>query len=189
MGALQNPKHEKFASELAEFKPKLEAFVAAGFAPHPGNARRLAVNDKVRRRVRELLEEAAEYADIRRARILVELDRVGRSNLADFYDADGITLKNIKDLPRHVTAALAGLERDDDGKLRVKLHPKNEANITLLKHLGGLPEPERADVNIFNVLAVEDQRVLADYLEALAGGAEAARLPAPGERGAPGEVP
>lgn len=182
MPALANPKYEKFASELAELKPPLEAFVNAGFAPHPGNATRLAKRPEIRARKLELLNEAAEFADIRRVRVLIELDRPGRANLADFFEADGKTLKNIKELPRELTAALASIEWDDLGRPKIKLHDRNTANITLLKHLGGLPEPERAPVNIFNVLSIEDQQLIADALEALPGGADGIGEPVSGER-------
>lgn len=198
MAALRDPQYEKFASELAELKPRIEAFKAAGYAPHKGNAARLAKRPEIKARVQELLDEAAEYADIRRARVLVEIGRVAFVNVQDLYEDDGVTLRNIKSLPRSLTAALAGIEwqktgEDNDGKPIyspvAKLHDKNQANFTLLKHLGGLPEPERRDVNIFNVLSIEDQRALADFVEALDGGAPSPGLGAPSERGAPGEIP
>lgn len=179
MAALKDPQHEKFASELAELKAPIEAYKLAGYVPDRGNANRLARKPHVRARVQQLLDEAAEYADIRRVRVLVEIDRVGRANLADFFervstgrDADGkeqfeIRMRDITRLPRHLTAAIAALEFDETGRPKLKLHDKNAANFTLLKHLGGLPEPERNDVNIFNLLSVEDQRVLVGALEDL----------------------
>lgn len=183
MPALKDPQYEKFASELAELKSPTEAYKLAGYAPHRGNANRLSKRPEVRARVSELLNEAAEYADIRRTRVLVEIDRIGRANLADFFervslgkDDKGrelyeIRMRDITTLPRHLTAAIAGIEWDDAGRPKLKLHDKNQANFTLLKHLGGLPEPERNDVtNIFNLLSVEDQRVIVGALEALAGG-------------------
>lgn len=190
MPALLSPKHEKFACLLAEGIDRIEAYKQAGYTPDRGNANRTAGRKDVRARVQELLNEAAEYTDIRRVRVLVEIDRVGSANLADFFeptfDAEGkrsgYALKDITALPRRLTAALAGIEWDDDGRPKIKLHDKNQANFTLLKYLGGIPEPERADVNIFNVLSVEDQRALADYLEALDRGPQAPRLAASGER-------
>ena len=83
MPALKDPQYERFACELAELKPAVEAYKLAGYAPHRGNAARLARRPEVRFRVQELLEEAAEFSDIRRVRVLVEIDRVGRANLAD----------------------------------------------------------------------------------------------------------
>lgn len=182
MPALKDPQYEKFASELAELKAPIEAYKLAGYAPHRGNATRLARRPEVQARVNELLEEAAEFADIRRVRVLVEIDRVGRANLVDFFervvtgqddkgrDKHEIRMRDITTLPRHLTAAIAAIEFDDLGRPKLKLHDKNAANFTLLKHLGGLPEPERNDVNIFNLLSVEDQRVVVQALEALSGG-------------------
>lgn len=186
MAALKDPQHEKFASELAELKPPIEAYKLAGYVPDRGNANRLARKPHIRARVQALLDEAAEYADIRRVRVLVEIDRVGRANLADFFervktgkddngkDTFEIRMRDITTLPRHLTAAIAGLEFDEFNRPKLKLHDKNAANFTLLKHLGGLPEPERNDVNIFNLLSVEDQRVLVGALENLARGQIAA---------------
>jgi hypothetical protein len=192
MPALRNPKYEKFSNELAELKPLLEAFKAAGFAPHAGNATRLSKRPEVRARVQELLDEAAEFADIRRVRVLLEIDRVGRANLIDFFERDEggtLRLRDLTALPRHVTAALAAIEWDDNGRPKIKLHDKNQANFTLLKHLGGLPEPERPDLNVFNVLSVEDQRTLADFVEALAGGTKGPGGAAALEHRPAGEVP
>jgi hypothetical protein len=194
MSALKDPQYEKFASELAELKAPIEAYKLAGFVPHRGNANRLARRPEIKARVQQLLDEAAEYADIRRVRVLVEIDRVGRANLADFYekvslgkDDNGneqfeVRLKDITSMPRHLTAAIAGIEWDEAGRPKLKLHDKNQANFTLLKHLGGLPEPERNDVNnIFNLLSVEDQRVFIVALEALARGQIAAGAENAGE--------
>jgi hypothetical protein len=179
MSALKDPQYEKFAAELAELKPPIEAYKLAGFVPHRGNANRLSKRPEIKARVQQLLDEAAEYADIRRVRVLVEIDRVGKANIADFYEADGKTLKNITQMPRRLTAAIAGINWIEDGvdadgkvtyRAEIKFHDKNQANFTLLKHLGGLPEAERNDVNIFNLLSVEDQRIVVAALEAQPGG-------------------
>jgi phage terminase small subunit len=170
MACLFPPQHERFAVELSLFKTPVEAYKLAGYVPDRGNARKLARKPFIQNRVAELVGLQAELAEIQGARVLVELWRVGRANVADLFEDDGVTLKNVKKLPRELTAALHSLEWDEDGKPKVKLHDKNQANITLLKHLGGLPEPERPSVNILNILSVEDQRALAEALEALPGG-------------------
>lgn len=192
MGALRDPQWEKFACELAELKAPLEAYKLAGYLPHRGNASRLARRIEVRTRVKELLDEAAEFANIRRVRVLVEIDRVGRANLQDFVEAelaaDGkptgrVKLKDLTQLPRELTAAIASLEYDDAGQPKIKLHDRNQANFALLKHLGGLPEDDRRDVtNIFNLLSIDDQRALADALEAYAGGQRTISQEVAGER-------
>jgi len=186
MAALKDPQHEKFASELAELKAPIEAYKLAGYVPDRGNANRLARKPHIRARVAELLNEAAEYADIRRVRVLVEIDRVGRANLADFFEKISlgkdettgaekfeIRLRDITTLPRQLTAAISALEWDEAGRPKLKLHDKNQANFTLLKHLGGLPEDNKPDLNIFNLLSVEDQRLVVSALEAFERGQKA----------------
>lgn len=197
MGCLRDPSHEKFALEYVErifsgmprTKALSESYKAAGYVPRAANARRLIQRPEVRSRVEELTSEASEFANVRAKRIVVEVDRIARANLVDFFQpvlgADGqpmpgqYQLVDIHALPREITAALASLEYTEDGRPKIKLHDKNQANFTLLKHLGGLPEDQRApQVNILNVLSIEDQQILADYLEALGRGAAGAVGPA-----------
>jgi phage terminase small subunit len=202
MPALENVKHEAFALEYAEGRTLLEAHKAAGYVPDAGNAKRLRKRPEVRARIQELRQEAAEFANVRRVRVVLEVDRVGRANMRDYYervvDAKGqperdecgrltgrMRLRSILDLPRELTAAIQEVEFGDDGQpIKLKLHDRNQANFTLLKYLGGLPEAPAAQthVSIFNALSVEDQRILADALEALPGGAGDNDRPAESER-------
>jgi phage terminase small subunit len=199
MPACRDPQHERFARALAEQylavppprRPVLEAFKAAGYAPHKGNASRLARRPEIRARVAELLEEAREYADIRLVKALVRVDRIADAKLPDYYERrDGaLVLRDITALPPRLAEAIAELEYHDDGRIkRIKLHDKAQANLALLKHFGGAGEAaeRRADVNIWNVLSVEDQRVLADLVEALARGSAPALAGAAGESAAAG---
>jgi Terminase small subunit len=186
MSACRDPQYERFARLLAEQylmvppprRPVLEAFKGAGYAPDKGNATRLAKRPEVRARVAELLEEAREYVDIRVVKALVRVDRIADAKVPDYYEDDGRTLRNLKKLPSRLAEAIAEVEYHDDGTIkRFKLHDKAQANLAILKHFGGMPEPtDRAtDINIFNVLSVDDQRVLADFIEALARGPGGAR--------------
>lgn len=189
MSVLHNPQWEIFTRELVELslacdrKARAKAYERAGFAPNADNARRLANRPLIKRRFHELFAEALEYRDVRPAAIVTRIDRVGRANVADFYEDDGVTLKNIKDLPRELTEAVAGIEmqivgEDEEGRpIRrpfVKVHDKNQANFVLLKHFGALPDDPAAsrtvNMNIFSVLNVDDQRALAEALEAIPAG-------------------
>lgn len=203
MAALYNIRHEQFALEVAEGRTLLEAYKTAGYAPEPGNAKRLRKRAEVRARIDELRREAAEFANVRRVRVVLEVDRVGRANMRDYYEAEldettgkltgRMKLRSLLELPREMTAAIAEVEFDERGQpAKIKLHDKNQANFTLLKYLGGLPEPEASKAsatNIFNILSVEDQRHLANALELVAGGQAGADRPAAGERGEAGEIP
>lgn len=60
MPVLSNPRHERFAQELAKGTEAGEAYRQAGFKPNPGNARRLKLDEAVKKRVEALLLERAE---------------------------------------------------------------------------------------------------------------------------------
>jgi len=55
MAALNNPRWERFAQELARGKGQLEAYQIAGFKPHGANACTLAQDERVSSRVQELV--------------------------------------------------------------------------------------------------------------------------------------
>lgn len=197
MPYLANQKWELACSEAVnltlagEPKARLKAYENAGLGvkgsrSNASNARRFFNRPIIKARFHEVFHVACAYREITAARLVVRIDRVGGVNIADFYEADGRTVKNIKTLPRELTDAVESIEyvadgKDDSGQTRylakVKLFDKNAANFTLLKHFGGLPEPAPAPVaanNIFNVLSTDDQAILLEMLEALGRGQGAA---------------
>lgn len=74
MGVLSNPKHERFAQELAKGVSQSQAYTIAGYRASDAHASRLAGNGKVRARVLELQAEAASVAAITVADIIRQLD-------------------------------------------------------------------------------------------------------------------
>lgn len=74
MPALANPKHERFAQELAKGKSQADAYAEAGYKPSEPNASRLTRNDKVAARVAELQERGAIRAEVTVATIIAELE-------------------------------------------------------------------------------------------------------------------
>lgn len=73
MGALSNPRHERFAQELAKGKSQSEAYQTAGYEPSEPNASRLTRNDKVQARVAELQARAVENVMLSREWVLEQL--------------------------------------------------------------------------------------------------------------------
>lgn len=192
MGALVNPRHELFVREWVELeldcdpKARLKAFERAGYAPSPENARRLSNTPDVRARFRELFGQALEYRDVRIAAVVNRIDRIGRANAKDFYDADGKP-KNLTGLERELSEAIKSVVRNEAGEIvDFEFWDKNQANFTLLKHMGGMPAEQIAAANVnvnavFAGLSVDDQRALAEALEALPAGPQAVGADAPGE--------
>lgn len=91
MAALTNPKHERFAQELAKGKSQAEAYAEAGYAPSEPNASRLTRNDKVAARVAEILERGALRAEVSIATLTQDLLRL-RDKGEALRDAAGLSV-------------------------------------------------------------------------------------------------
>jgi hypothetical protein len=170
----------KSRSRSFERDCRLKAYEMAGYFPGSSmesNARRLANSAEVKDRIAELFRDACQYRGITAIKVANRVDNVGAVNIADFYEEDGKTLKNIKTLPRNMTDAIESIEWTEDGvdadgnqkyRAKLKLFDKNAANFTLLKHFNGLPDltpPAPSTTNNFlNVLSLDDQRVLLDFM-------------------------
>lgn len=64
MPVLSNPRHERFAQELAQGKSAAEAYAIAGYVPNEGNCIRLKGNERVISRLAELQELGAKRAEV-----------------------------------------------------------------------------------------------------------------------------
>ena len=76
MPALSNPRHERFAQELAKGKSALEAHEEAGYTPNRGNASTLANDQSILKRVAELQERGAIKAEVTAASLIEEAEQV-----------------------------------------------------------------------------------------------------------------
>jgi hypothetical protein len=74
MPILRNPRHEKFAQELAAGKSAAEAYQRAGYIKNFGNCIRLKGNERVAARVAELQHGGAVRAEVTVASVLGELE-------------------------------------------------------------------------------------------------------------------
>lgn len=74
MPVLKNPKHERFAQELAKGANQTEAYELAGYKPDRGAAARLSANVNVQNRLAELLERGARRAEVTIEQIAIQLD-------------------------------------------------------------------------------------------------------------------
>ncbi len=109
---------------------------------YPGiYARELLAREKIKTAINLYRTKIMNEFDIAPKKILNEMASLAFSNQADFYNEDG-TLKNVKDLPRGVAAALVGVKvnfsLNDMGKpvitQEIKLHDKRAALETLGKY-------------------------------------------------------
>lgn len=148
---LENPKHERFAQELAKGKTATEAYVLVGYKDNDGNASKMAA--KVQDRVKEITGKAADKAGVTIERVLSELALIGFSNMLDYMRAgpDGDPYLDFSALTREQAAALAEVTVEDfkDGRgesardvrrVKFKLADKRAALVDMGKHLGMFKE-------------------------------------------------
>lgn len=149
MAVLKNPKHERFAVELAKGKSQADAYKKAGYKPSEQHASRLARNGKISARVSALLQGAAKRAEISIADVISELAKIGFANMADYMRVgpDGDPCLDFSALSRDQAAALSEVTVEDfkDGRgeevrnvrrVKFKLLDKRAALVDIGKHLG-----------------------------------------------------
>lgn len=144
MPTLKNSKHEVFAQNVAKGMAQDAAYDAVY---HPknrdslrGNASRLSSNEIVAARINELKKFGAEKALVEVADVVKGLLNISNADLAEAFEEDGKTLKNIHQIPKHLRLALAGIDIDEireDGAFigyakKVKLNSREKA----LENLG-----------------------------------------------------
>ncbi|HEV2571996.1 MAG TPA: hypothetical protein VGU72_09685 [Beijerinckiaceae bacterium] len=74
--SLKNPKHERFAQELAKGIDPTEAYANAGFVPNRANAHRLMASDDVRARVAAIQDRSAIRAEVTAASLIEQAEEV-----------------------------------------------------------------------------------------------------------------
>src|SRR5436305_50420 len=74
MPILDNPRHERFAQELAKGKSQAEAYTEAGFKPNDSNCSRLNGNERIQARVAELLDRVAIRCEVTAASLIDEAE-------------------------------------------------------------------------------------------------------------------
>ena len=160
MPILQNPRHERFAQELANGKSGNDAYVAAGFKANRGNAGALTRQQHISTRVAELLaaretveskglERAIERTAITKERALAELAKLGFSNMEDYtrLEPNGERVIDLSACSRDHMAAVQELVVEDfkDGRgdlarnvrrIKFRLADKRAALVDIGKHLG-----------------------------------------------------
>ena len=118
MPPLTNHRHELFAQGLAQGRSASEAYRNAGYRPNDGNACTLKGDQRISKRVEEIVQENA---------------NIHREGVAKAIEAKKITVESILD---DLARALAGAEGDKDWKAMVSA-ALGQARVT------GLMAPEK----------------------------------------------
>lgn len=81
MPALENPKHERFAQDIAKGMSQAEAYRNAGYRPNDPAASRLARNVKVQARVTEIVDRSAIRTEITLQSLMEEAAAIQKAAL------------------------------------------------------------------------------------------------------------
>ncbi len=151
MPVLKNPKHERFAQELAKGKTAEEAYRQAGYAPSLKNAQRLKSFEGIRSRTEEILNKSATKAGITIDKITKELAKIGFSDIrksvkwgselslynesGDLHIINGVALIDSDKIDDETAGAISEISQTKDG-MKIKFHDKRAALVDLGKHLG-----------------------------------------------------
>lgn len=140
MGVLKNIKHENFAQGIAKGMTADAAYQAAGYKPNDGNACRLKGNERVRARVRELADDAAERAAKTLDDIIAEYERIAFTGMSRFISIgdDGLPRINLSKCTPEDMDLLAEVQptvRKVKGQMGVELHSVKIRPLDRLKAL------------------------------------------------------
>ncbi len=124
-----------------------QAAIRAGYSKKTAGAQasNLLKNPKVKAALGAAQKELSERVQIKQDRVLLELARLGFSNISDYlaWGPDGVTMVASASLTKAQTACIAEITEtvNQNGRqLRFRLHNKNAALETIAKHLGMLVE-------------------------------------------------
>lgn len=129
MPPLDNPKHERFAQEMAKGKSQTEAYTIAGYIGDRTAASRLSTNVNVQRRLTELQERAAIRTEVTVASITDRLLAiaakgegtteapmlaVARASLMDAAKLNGLVVEQVKAETTNRTALISDRPLTED---------------------------------------------------------------------------
>jgi hypothetical protein len=187
----RNLKRERFALELYAGKHATEAYVIAGYEAGktslPHNARRLARDPDIKRRIEKMFAEERGYAEIEAARCRRERRIIAFSDVANYFepslDPEGkptgkVRIKDFTKLPRELTAALKSIRPTKLG-WEIALHDKDSSLRAIEERVDPKPDASApgvaVQVNVANQLNGETNTVngprerIAGRLEKIAG--------------------
>jgi hypothetical protein len=136
-----NPKQQTFVREYALCCNLEEAQRRAGYQPNHGNARRILDDPRCAKLLKEHTRKADELAQVHLGWVLANLKKLGGANLYDMIEIDeaGSFKVNLAKVSRELAYAIQELGFDGEGRVKIKLHDKVQANKFLFEHLA----PER----------------------------------------------
>ena len=116
------------AAKRAGYSEKTAYALGQRLLKHPGVAEAVDV----------AIQERTERLKLQADDVVLELVRIGFSDIADFvtWDSSTVRIKKSHEIPAESRRAIAGVTRSANGSIQVRLHAKVRALDSLAKHLG-----------------------------------------------------
>lgn len=199
MPVLKNARREIFAQEIVKGSQALKAYEVAGFAKSAANASTLKKQPEVVARINELLGEmqsihadgmkiAVAQTGLNAGRVLLELAKLGLSNMADYVkisEDDGSVKIDLSHVTRDQMAAVQEIqtetyyENTGEGKprevtrVKLKLFDKTTPLVNIGKHFGMFPSQVKIDSTV-KIETIDEVALLERIRSRLAGVSERA---------------
>ena len=125
--------HQKFVDAYMEMRVATQAAVAAGYNSNRGTD--LLARPDVQAEINRRLAKIRKEVEITEANLAREMALIAFVDPGDMFDADGCLLPLCR-MPGHMRRAVASYERDKDGCVKIRLHPKLQALEALGKYRG-----------------------------------------------------
>lgn len=161
MAKLADDKHERFCQEYLIDLSQTNAAIRAGYSPGSAKVHSCWLMKKkdIRGRIDELLDIRSKKMDITAEKVLLELAKIGFSNMQDYMSVhDGDPFVDLSALTRDQAAAIQEFTVDEyqDGRgddardvkrIRIKLSDKRAALVDIGRHLGMFKDKIEHDVS------------------------------------------
>lgn len=163
------PKQTRFVQEYLVDANGTRAAIRAGYSARTANeqASRLLANVSVRRALDMIMAERSQRTQVTQDRVVLESSRIAFADPRRAFNDDG-TLKDVKDWPGDVAAAISSLEVSerigDDGvrviTKKIRFWDKTSNLNLLARHLGMFTD--KVDMKFSHVQALEELQQAAD---------------------------
>ena len=138
-----SPKRERFCQEYIIDLNGKQAAIRSGYSEKSAEvtASRLLSDVKVKARITQLMAERAKRCELKQDDIIVELKRLGFSDMRNLaaWNSVQVKLKDSSELSDADAACVESVSQTvskDGGSLSIKLHSKTKALELLARHLG-----------------------------------------------------
>lgn len=159
------PQQRRFVEEYMKDLNATHAAVRAGYSKKTAGVQGhdLLKRPKIAAEVKKRMDARSRQNEITADRVLKELARIGFSDMRDLvgWGPKGVAIKSSRSISDDAAAAVSEVSEMASGRLRLKLHSKDNALMQIARHLGMFRDTIQIDGEIkFSDVANEFTREL-----------------------------